>query len=87
MLMPNQLSDEALAILRVFAQAGSRKTGSAMTLASIKRSWKQSHNDLEVGIADLEIARLLVRGDGEDPGAVVTEEGEAFFSRYYWSCY
>ena len=85
MLNPNQLSDEALALARVFAQAGSRETGSAMTLASIERSWKQSHSDLEVGLADLETARLIVRNEEQE--AVVTEDGEAFFKRYYWACH
>ena len=58
-----------------------------MALSSIERSSKRSVGDLEVGLADLEIAGLVRRLDTVETEAVVTDEGEAFFRRYYWSCH
>jgi len=87
MLKPNELSDQALAVLRVIAHSGSRKSGNTMSFSAIEQQWKQSRGDLEVGLSDLEAARLVSRSLDSEHHAIVTEDGEAFFKKYFFACY
>ena len=86
MILPTQLSEEALAILRLFIQSKSKRAEDTLSLAGIRHRWKQSEAGIEVGLAELTKEGLvLLREEGEQLVAL-TDDGESFFDRYHWSC-
>jgi len=81
------LSQDALAVLRLFIQSGARKAGQALSSESVSRRWRGSEASLGEGLNEL-VASGLVQSD-DDPSvlAALTDAGECFVGQHTHSCY
>jgi len=86
MILPTQLSEEALAILRLFIQSKSKRAGDMLSLATIRNSWKRPEDAIAVGLAELTEEGLVQLIREEEPLVALTNDAERFFGRYHWSC-
>lgn len=87
MISLHKLSDEALAILRLFIRAGYKQAGDELSREALVEAWKGKRSTLDAGIADLAAADLAAPGPTDPPGVVLSETGAAFFRRYHFSCH
>lgn len=87
MILPHQLSEEALALLRLFIQSDRRGAGDVLSRDAIERAWKGPSTGIETGLTDLADAGLATPTSDHPPGAMLSPEGEAFFARYHRSCH
>lgn len=86
MILPTQLSEEALTILRLFIKSTSRKTGDHLSLEALRASVPRPAADIETALAELAGHGLVKLVRQPAAAAVLTDEAERFFNRYYWSC-
>lgn len=84
-VLPSRLPEPALVLLRRFLRAGLRTSGCEIALASPDGSDGLEPADREQAVAVLEEARL-VRATEDRVRLVLTDEGEAFFDRFFWEC-
>jgi hypothetical protein len=87
MILPTQLSEDALAILRLFIQSDARSTGDRQSAEAIESGSKRPAAGIETGLAELERHGLIERSGSAERGATLTDSGEAFFARFYHSCH